>query len=339
MLVCPRSGHSHYPGGSMNSPVRAIPFRVCLATILLAAPMLAIAQSYPAKPIRMVLALGGGGETLARFIGQKIGESMGQPVIIDPQPAAAGVVGANMVAKAAPDGYTFLYAATNSQVYRLVLSRNTPYDPVKDFTSISLLSDAVLVVAVPPNSTIRNMRDYVEQAKGGKLFYGTSGVGTSHHLSGEILQLAANIKLTHVPFKDPNLVATEVIADRLTSGFGIFGTMFQHHTAGKLRIIAINNSKRYGRTPDIPTLSEGVPGYEPPPGWNGFFGPANLPRPIVQRLNAEIHKASTAPDMKERFDQLGFIMTLSTPEEVDQAIKRDLVRAAKLVKDAGIPVE
>lgn len=323
----------------MKSKSRALATAACLAAVTLATPFSALAQSYPAKPIRMVLALGGGGETLARFIGQKMGESMGQPIIIDPQPAAAGVVGANMVAKAAPDGYTFLYAATNSQVYRLVLSRNTPYDPIRDFTSISLLSDAVLVLAVPPNSTIRNMRDYIEQAKGGKLFYGTSGVGTSHHLSGEILQLAANLKLTHVPFKDPNLVATELMADRLPSGFGIFGTMYPHHTAGKLRIIAINNSKRYGRTPDIPTMTEGLAAYEPPPGWNGFFGPANLPRQIVQRLNTEIHKASNAPDMRERFDQLGFIMTLSTPEEVDAAIKRDLARAAKLVKDAGIPVE
>jgi tripartite-type tricarboxylate transporter receptor subunit TctC len=323
----------------MNFESRSLAIGACIAAATLAMPFAAIAQGYPAKPIRMVLALGGGGETLARFIGQKMGESMGQPIIIDPQPAAAGVVGANMVAKAAPDGYTFLYSATNSQVYRLALARNTPYDPVKDFTAISLLSDAVLVVAVPPNSSIRNMRDYVEQAKGGKLFYGTSGVGTTHHLSAEVLQLTAGIKLTHVPFKDPNLVATEVIADRLTSGFGIFGTMYQHHVAGKLRIIAINNVKRYGRTPDIPTIGEGVPGYEPPPGWNGFFGPANLPRPIVQRLNAEIHKASSAPDMKERFDQLGFIMTLSTPEELDAVLKRDLPRAAKLVKDAGIPVE
>jgi tripartite-type tricarboxylate transporter receptor subunit TctC len=313
--------------------------RTAILVCWVAVPIAAVAQAYPAKPLRMVLALGGGGETLARFIGQKMSDSMGQPVIIDPQPAAAGVVGANMVAKAAPDGYTFLYAATNSQVYRLVLSKNTPYDPVKDFTPISRLSDAVLVLAVPPGSPLKNMRDFVEQAKGGKLFYGTSGVGTTHHLSAEVLQLVANIKLTHVPFKDPNLVATEIIAGRLESGFGIFGTMYQHHIAGKLRIIAINNIKRYGRTSDIPIIGEGVPGYEPPPGWNGFFGPGNLPRPIVQRLNVEIHKASTAPDMKERFDQLGFIMTLSTPEELAESVKLDLSRAAKLVKDAGIPVE
>lgn len=313
--------------------------RAVIAVACCTAPLYAFAQTYPVKPVRMVLALGGGGETLARFVAQKMTESMGQPIIVDPQPAAAGVIGANTVAKAPADGYTFLYAATNSQVYRLVLSKNTPYDPVKDFTPISRLSDAVLVLAVPTNSPLKNMHDFVEKAKGGKLFYGTSGVGTTHHLSAEVLQMVANIKMTHVPFKDPNLVATELVAGRLDSGFGIFGTMYQHHTAGKLRIIAINNVKRYSRTPEIPTIGEGVPGYEPPPGWNGFFGPANLPRQIVLRLNEEIQKASTAPDMKERFDQLGFIMTLSTPEELGDTVKLDLVRAAKLVKDAAIPVE
>ena len=312
---------------------------VLLVASCFAASATVSAQSYPVKPVRVVTAVGGGGETITRVIAQKMGESMGQPVIVESQTGASGSVGANMIARAAPDGYNILYAATNSQVYRLVLSKNTPYDPVKDFTPISLLSDAVLVVGVPANSSIRNMRDFVEQAKGGKLFYGTSGVGTTHHLSGELLQLAANIKLTHVPFKDPSLVATELIGGRLDTGFGIFGTMYQQHTSGKLRIIAINNVKRYSRTPDIPTVGEGVPGYEPPPGWNGFFGPGNLPRPIVQRLNTEIHKASNAPDMKERFDQLGFIMTLSTPEELDAVLKRDLPRAAKIVKDAAIPIE
>jgi tripartite-type tricarboxylate transporter receptor subunit TctC len=323
----------------MNIEPRALALAGCVAATMLAMPFSAIAQSYPVKPVRVVTAVGGGGEAITRVIAQKMGESMGQPVIVEAQTGAAGAVGANMIAKAAPDGYNILYAATNSQVYRQVLSKNTPYDSIKDFTPISMLSEAVLVVAVPANSPIKNMRELVEQAKGGKLFYGTSGVGTTHHLSGELLQMAANIKLTQVPFKDPNLVATELIAGRLDCGFGIFGTMYQNHMAGKLRIIAINNAKRYGRTPDIPTVGESVPGYEPPPGWNGFFGPANLPRPIVQRLNAEIHKASTAPDMKERFDQLGFIMTLSTPEELDAAVRRDLPRSAKLVQDAGIPIE
>lgn len=299
------------------------------------------AQTYPVKPIRAILALGGGGETLARLVGQKMSESMGQPVLIDVQPAAAGSIAANSVARAAPDGYTILYAATNSQIYRPLLAKNVPYDSVKDFTPIATLSEAVLVVAVSHSSQINSMKDVVEQARQnpGKVFYGTSGVGTTHHLSAEVLQVVAGVKLVHVPYKDPNQVATELIANRIPVGFGIFGTMYQHHTAGKLRIIAINNTKRYGRTPDIPTIGEGVPGYEPPPGWNGFFGPAGMQRPVVQRLNAEITKAITAPDMRERLDALGFIATPSTPEQLGEAVKRGLELAAKIVKTAGIQAE
>ncbi len=314
---------------------------LCIAAACLAAPMAALSQTYPMKPIRMILALGGGGETLARLIGQKMSESMGQPVLIDALPAASGTIAASAVARAAPDGYTMLYAATNSQVYRVVLSRNTPYDPVKDFTPISMLSEAVLVVAVNPSSPIKSIKDLIDQARQnpGRIFYGTSGVGTTHHLSAELLQSAAGVKLTHVPYKDPNQVATDLIGGRIPLGFGIFGTMFPHHAAGKLRMIAINNTKRYPRTPDIPTVSEDLPGYVPPPGWNGFFGPAGLPQPVVQRLNAEIVKAATSPDLRERIAALGFLITTSTPEELGEAVKRDLERTARVVKAAGIEPE
>jgi len=288
-----------------------------------------------------VLALGGGGETLARLVGQKMSEALGQPVLIDTQPAVAGSIGANTVARAAPDGYTILYAATNSQVYRIFLAKNVPYDPVKDFTPIAMLSEAVLVVATSLPSGITSMKELVERARQqpGKLFYGTSGVGTTHHLSAELLQNVTGIKMVHVPYKDPNQVATELIANRIPTGWGIFGTMYPHYTAGKLRIIAINNTKRYAKTPDIPTVGEAVPGYEPPPGWNGWFGPAGMPRPIVQRLNAEITKAVTAPDLRDKIDALGFIPTPSTPEELAAALKRSLERTAKIVKAAGIEPE
>jgi tripartite-type tricarboxylate transporter receptor subunit TctC len=303
--------------------------------------MQAAGQAYPVKPIRAVLALGGGGEALARLVGQKMSESMGQPVLIDAQPAAAGSIAASAVARAAPDGYTILYAATNSQIYRPFLAKNITYDPVKDFTPITMLSEAVLVVAVPPASPIRTMKDLVEQARKdpAKVFYGTSGVGTTHHLSAELLQIVGKIKMSHVPYKDPNQVATELIAGRIPVGWGIFGTMYQHHTAGKLRIIAINNTKRYGRTPDIATVGEQVPGYEPPPGWNGWFGPAGLPRPVVQRLNAEINKAVTAPDLRDKIDALGFIPTPSTPEQLAEAVKLGMQRTGKLLKAARIEPE
>ena len=321
----------------MTRTIRCI--LVAIAGILVSGA--AFSQAYPVKPIRAVLALGGGGETLARLVGQKMSESMGQPVLIDTQPAVAGSIGANTVAKAAPDGYTILYAATNSQVYRIYLAKNVPYDPVKDFTPIAMLSEAVLVVATSIPSGITSMKELIERARKepGKLFYGTSGVGTTHHLSAEVLQTVAGIKMVHVPYKDPNQVATELIGNRIPTGWGIFGTMYQHHMAGKLKIIAINNTRRYPRTPDIPTVGESVPGYEPPPGWNAWFGPAGLPRPIVMRLNAEISKAVTSPDLKDKIDALGFIPWTSTPEELAVELKKSLERTAKIVKAAGIEPE
>jgi tripartite-type tricarboxylate transporter receptor subunit TctC len=312
-----------------------------VAAACLAAPLGALAQAYPVKPIRVVIALGGGGEALSRLIAQKMSEAMGQPVLIDPQPGASGAVGAGTVARAEPDGYTILYAATNSQVYRLVLNKSTAYDPVKDFTPITMLSEAVLVIAVSNNSHITSVKDLVEQARKspGKIFYGTSGVGTTHHLAAELLQSVAGIKLTHVPYKDPNQVATDLIGERIPVGFGIFGTMYPFHTSGKLRIISLNNTKRYARAPAIPTTTEGLPGYLPPPGWNGYFGPAGLPRPIVQRLHDEIAKAATSPDLRDKIDALGFIITLSTPEELGDIVKRDLERTFKIAKTAGIEPE
>lgn len=315
--------------------------RFTVAAIMLAFAAAAPAQSYPAKPIRAVLALGGGGETLFRLLGQRMSESLGQPILVEAQPAAAGSIAAGTVARSAPDGYTILIAATNSQVYRPFLAKQVPYEPVKDFTPIAMIVEAVLVVAASNQSGLTSMKELVERARQapGKLFYGTSGVGTSHHLSAELLQTVANIRMTHVPYKDPNQVANELIADRMPTGWGIFGTMYPHHTASRLRIIAINNSKRYGRSPEIPTVGEGVPGYEPPPGWTAMFGPAGLPRPIVQRLNTEVTRAVVAPDLREKIDTLGFIPTPSSPDELASELKRSLERTAKIVKAAGIEPE
>jgi tripartite-type tricarboxylate transporter receptor subunit TctC len=311
------------------------------AVAFIAVPLGTFAQAYPEKPVRVVLALGGGGEALARLLGQKLTESIGQPFLIDPQPGATGAVGAGMVARAAPDGYTLLCASPNSQVWRLVLSKNTPYDPIKDFSPISMLVDAVLVVAASNSSGITSIKDLIERAKQnpGKIFYGTSGVGTGHHFSAELFQTVAGVKLTHVPYKDPNQVATDLMADRIPVGFGIFGTMYQFHTSGKLRIIAINNIKRYARTADIPIVAESLPGYIPPPGWTAWFGPAGLPRPIVQRLHDELAKAITSPDLGDKIDALGFIVRLSTPEELGEIVKRDLERTIKIAKAAGIEPE
>jgi tripartite-type tricarboxylate transporter receptor subunit TctC len=316
--------------------------RVPLSLCALAAAFgAAHAQTYPAKPVRVISAVAGGGETFARLVGAKMAEGLGQPMLVEINPAASGAIAASTVAKSPPDGYTLLYAATNSQIYRQVLTKNTPYDSVKDFSPIGVASEALLVVAASLQSGITNMKDLVEQARKdpGKIFYGTSGAGTTHHLSAELLQTVTGVKLTHVPYKDPTQVATELVAGRLPVGLGIYGLMYPQHAAGKLRVIALNNTKRYAKSPDIPTVGEQIPGYVPPPGWNGYFGPAGMQRQVVQRLNTELNKALTAPELKDKFDALGFIPAPGTPEELGEMVKRDLERSAKLVKAAGIEPE
>ncbi len=304
-------------------------------------PALAFAQSYPTKPIHNVLNVGGGGETIARLVAAKMAESMGQPILIEQNTAAAGSIASAAVAKAAPDGYTFLYTTTNAQVYRPFLARNVPYDPIRDFTPLSKLGEAILCVAVPPDSPFRTMGDVVAFARQnpGKLIYATSGVGTTHHPSAEILSSVAGIRMLHVPYKDANQATNDLLGGRVPLLWTIFGTAYPFHTSGKLRMIALNNKARFKLVPDLPTLGEQVPGYEPPPGWTAYFGPPGMPQNVVRRLNAEIIKAINQPDVISRMDALGLVVETSTPEELAAEVKRDLERTAQIVKAAGIQPE
>jgi tripartite-type tricarboxylate transporter receptor subunit TctC len=298
-------------------------------------------QGYPSKPIHNILNVGGGGETIARLVAGKMSESMGVPIVIEQNTAGAGSIASAQVSRSAPDGYTFLYTTTNAQLYRVFLAREVPYDPVKDFTPIGKLGEAILTVAVPPDSPFKSMGDVVAWAKAnpGRLTYATSGVGTTHHLSAELLSTVAGIQMLHVPYKDSNQAATDTLTGRIQINFTIFGTVFPFAKAGKLRLIALNNSKRYKLMPDLPTIGEQVPGYEPPPGWTAYFGPPGMPRPIVDRLNAEIIKAINNPEVLSRMDALGLVVVTSTPEELAASLKRDLERTAAIVKAAGIKPE
>lgn len=313
---------------------------ICALTCL-AAPMTAAAQSYPAKPIRVILGVAGAGETLIRMMAQKMTEALGQPLVVDVQAGVAGAIAAEAVARAAPDGYTLLYPSSGSMIYRVFLARNTPYDPVRDFTPIARVAEAVLVVAGSHASPLRSFDEVIDFAKRnpGKLFYGSSGVGTVHHLSAELLGGITGINWVHVPYKDAARLTIDLIGGQVPVAFGILGTYAQHVSTGKMRLIAINNVARYSRFPDVPTLVELIPGYEPPPTWNAFFGPAGVPRPIVQRLNSEIIRAVEHPDVRSKLDGLGIVPRVSSPEELGEALRRGLEQAAQIIKMAGISPE
>jgi tripartite-type tricarboxylate transporter receptor subunit TctC len=306
-----------------------------------AAPQTSLAQTYPAKPIRLVMSVSGGAEVVVRIAAQRWLETTGQPMIMEVQSGAGGAVGAEMAAKATPDGYTLLLATASAITMRPHLAKSTPYDPIRDFTPIIRAGEAVLVVAANPNAPFASIRDMVQYAKSnpGKLTYGSSGVGTNHHLSAELLRRAAGIDMLHVPYKTAPQLMNDVIGGQLPVAFTILATISSNVKAGKLRVLGVYNSKRYHLIPDVPTLAEEVPGYEPPPGWMGYLGPANLPPALVTRLNTDLAKFYTEPQMQARADAAGIMVNTSTPAEFAELLKREYSQVGRVVKAAGIQPE
>ena len=316
-------------------------FGVSLVLVISLALNCAAAQSYPIKPVRMILGLGGGAEIVARLVAQHAGAALGQPVVVITQSAAGGSLAASTVAKSAPDGYTILYAAVQSQVYHTLLTKTTPYDPIKDFTPIVRVGDAVLCVVANIDAPYKTFKEFIELARRnpGKLAYSSSGIGTVQHLSGELIRQVANVELLHVPFKGGAQQTTSLMNGEVPVAFTILATVMSQITAGKVRVLAINNAKRFPGMPNVPTVAEEIPGYELPPGWMAMFGPAGLPAPITRRLNAETVRALNLPEVRERLDQLAINVNTSTPEELSASLKRDFDRASVLLKNLGIQPE
>jgi tripartite-type tricarboxylate transporter receptor subunit TctC len=315
--------------------------RFTLAALLLA-PLIALAQAYPSKPVRLIVpyAPGGATDALARPIAQKISEAFGQPVLVDNKPGANATLGTNEVARAAPDGYTFMLG---SVIHYLVpmFSKNVPYDPVRDFTPIIVVANVPNLMAVTPSLPVNNAAELIEWAKKnpGKLFYGTTGVGSTHHLGGVLFAQLAGIKMEHVAYKGGNPAMADALAGQLPVVILTAPTILPHHRAGKLRAIGLIEGRRFNVVPGIAPLGESLPGYAIPDTWFGFLGPANLPRAVVERLNSEIRKAIAIPEVKERLEQLGYEVTGNTPDEFVASMNKDVAAFRKIINDAGIKPE
>ncbi len=306
-----------------------------------AVPLLAQAQAYPSKPIRLIMTVQGGAEVTVRLMANKVGEALGQPLVIEPLPGAGGSVGADTVMRAAPDGYTIMYTGASVLVIRPFVAKSTRYDASRDFTPIIRLNETVLHIMVNPSLPVGNMRELLEYAKKnpGKLSYGTSGMGTSHHLAGESIAMLSGIDWVHVPYKGAPPVVTDLIAGRIQVGFGTLSTITPIMNTGRIRLIAINNGQRYPLFPNVPTVAEQLPGYTAPPSWTGYFGPAGLPRPMVQRLYGEYLKAATSAEARSKAEELGYFQGTGTPEELAESVKSGLALVEKIVKGAGIQPE
>jgi tripartite-type tricarboxylate transporter receptor subunit TctC len=266
---------------------------------------------------------------------------MGQQVLVDNRAGANGMVGSDLVAKAAPDGYTFVLGTGASHGLGLFLAKTVPYDPVKDFTPICAAVEVPITLAVHPSLPATSVRELVDYAKKnpGKLSFGSSGTGSPHHLSGELLKSVAGLDMVHVAYKGAGPSMADLMGGQIPMVFTTLSTAIPPHKAGKIRILAVVEAKRQPSMPEIPTVGESVPGYVMPASWLGFFGPAGMPEAITRRLNAEIMKAIQAPEVKARLEGAGMPVTGSTPEVFAKMVRDDIETFRKIVTSAGIKPE
>jgi tripartite-type tricarboxylate transporter receptor subunit TctC len=314
--------------------------RTTASVVLAMAAASAHAQSWPAKPIRNILTYSGGAEPIARLIGQKLNESLGQPVLIEAQTGANGSVGAGIVARSAPDGYTLLASTGATQIIRGFLVKDVPYDPFRDFTPITHTFDAASVIIAHPGgpSSLREMIDAARQTSG-KVSFGTTGTGSAYHLAGELIQLLSGAKFLHVPYKSSPQSMQDLMAGRIETAFTVYATSRPVVDGGKAKFVATLNDARIAALPNVPAVREVLPGFQSPPLWGAYFGPAGLPQPLVQRLHGEISKAIASPDVRAVMEKAGLNPAGGGPEHLAAMMKSDVERLAKIVKAAGISPE
>ena len=325
---------------------RCRPARVALAGLAVigavALPLPALAQAWPVKPITLIVTYpaGGGADTMARLIAPKLGEQLGQPVVIENKPGASGQIGAGAVAKAAPDGYTLMLDASSFAVNPALFAK-LPYDTEKAFRPVGVIALFPNVVLVNPAFAARSVNDLVTAAKVKKdaVSYASSGNGSAQHLAGAMFEAAARVDMLHVPYKGGAPALNDVIGGQVPVFFGNLASTLPHIQGGKLRPLAVTAAKRSPILPDVPTLAEaGVAGaevYE----WNAVFAPAGTPEPVVARLSAALQKTLEAPDVRARIAHLGGEIQGGGPDAAGNFIKQQLALWGKLVKARGISVE
>jgi len=300
------------------------------------------AANYPARPVRVIVpyAPGGSSDTTARILGQKLGESLGQQFVIDNRAGAAGSMGRELVAKAVPDGYTLLIG-DSPQTINVHVLKHVPYDPIRDFTPITLIATAPQMLVVNPALGAQTLKDFIAAARAqpGKLNYGSGGNGSITHLTGELFKLAAGVNIVHVPYKSIALATIDVVAGQMQSAFPTAPGVIAHAQAKRLRVLAVSSSRRSTALPDVPTFEEGGVAGMIVTNWFGAFAPARLPKEILAKLHKAILDAMLAPEVRTRFGNLSLDITTTTPQEFEAHLKRELEKWGRVVKAAGIKAE
>jgi len=315
-----------------------------IAAAMFAVSTLASAQAakYPDKPIRIVVPfpVGGIADLFAREVGRKLTEAWGQPVVIDNRTGAGGNIGADIVAKSPPDGYTLVVGSIGPHAVNVSLLASMPFDPVKDFTPIVHLLDAEGLLVVNPSLKAATVPELIALARAepGKLSYASAGVGTTSHLAGELFKSMTKVDIIHVPYKGNVPAITDLLGGQTSMMFATMPTVLPHVRAGKLRALAVLGTTRSRALPDVPTLAESVPGFEVS-NWIAIFAPAGMSPAIVARLNAEVHKVMRSPEIQKRLEAEGARFIPMTPEQFANFQKAEITKWAKTIKDANIKAD
>jgi len=317
-------------------------FRIAISMILSAAAGLfaggAFAQSYPAKPIRVIVpaAPGDSCDVLSRLIGQKVGERLGQPLAADNRVGAGGQLGLQLIAQAPADGYTIGCGQGGNMVILPIAYKKVAYDTLKDFVPIQIPVTNFLGLVVHPSVPFKNVKDLVAYGKAnpGKLVFGSNGEGAFVHFSVELLRTLGGFTYLHVPYKGVAPVLTDIISGRIDSTITSFVSVKPFIDSGRLKLLAIGRATRSPKYPDYPTIAETLPGYENS-GWFGFIAPAGTPRDIVVLLNKEMNRAMTQPDLREKLDSYGLEIHTESPEYFANVIRRDMEKWGKVARDIG----
>ena len=298
--------------------------------------------AYPNRPIRMILPASPGGpvDVIARTVGAGLAEALGQPIVMDNRAGAGGIIGAEIVARGNPDGYTLMFAHSGPLAIEAALHSKLSYHPLKDFAPVSLVAASPYALIVNPSTPAKSVKELVTLAKSrpGKFHYASGGVGTGIHMAGELFNLAAGLKIVHVPYKGAGPSMAALMGGEVELMFNGVSSALPHVKSGKLRALAISSTQRSSLLPDLPTVAESGLRYETS-GWYGLVAPAGTPQPVTARLQASLHKSLNTPEMKERLAVQGIDGIASTPDQLTRHLRDELDKWTAVVKAAGLKVD
>ena len=311
-----------------------------LALSLFTGPL--AAQVYPAKPVRVVIPWppGGGNDIAGRIVMQKLSEALGQPLTIDNRAGAGGTIGSELMARAAPDGYTLMVQST-THVGNAHLYKKLPYDPLRDFAPVALLTAQPTALTVHPSMPVKSVREFIALAKArpDEILYSTAGNGSAPHMAMALFASMTGIKVTHVPYKGGGPQVIALVAGETQASLAVVASVVSHIRVGRLRALGVSSLRRSGALPDVPPIAEaGVPGYEMSP-WIAVFAPAGTPRPVIERLNGEINKVLKLPEVAQNLSSQGLDPWGGTPEELGARMKADYDKYGQLVKLTGARID